>query len=287
MSEPHDPAPARIAEKPPKAPPAGWSGALREALATLAVAMLLAVGIRSYVAEPFTIPSESMLPNLMAGDYLFVSKWPYGYSRFALPLVRNLPQGTAQGALPKRGDIVVFRATRSKDVDYVKRVIGLPGDVIQMRRGRLYINGRGTGLKSLGRYSVPLADHPCAARITEDQKGIAQCSYHAYRETLPNGASYVVLHSRPNSPGDNTHPYRVPAGHIFVMGDNRDNSADSRFTLTQEGLGYVPLEHLLGRAAWLFLSADSSARLWNPLTWGKSIRWERIGTTLESGHERH
>lgn len=286
MHEPHDKSAARLAEKAPKSP-AGWPVALREALATLAVAMLLAVGIRSYVAEPFTIPSESMLPSLMVGDYLFVAKWPYGYSRLALPMARDLPQGRATGSLPKRGDIVVFRGAQSADVDYVKRVIGLPGDVVQMRRGRLFINGLATGLQREGRYAVPLAGHPCPAREVRDAQGQMLCSYRAYRETLPGGANYIILHSQSHSPGDNTKAYRVPQGHIFVMGDNRDNSADSRFSVAEQGVGYVPLDHVLGRAAWLFLSADSSARLWNPLTWGKAIRWQRIGATLEAEHDRH
>jgi len=290
MHEPHDNSASRLTQKAPKAPVQGrarWPGALREALATLAVAILLAAGIRSFVAEPFTIPSESMLPSLMSGDYLFVSKWPYGYSRLSLPIARDLPQGRARGALPKRGDIVVFRATPRTDVDYIKRVVGLPGDVVQMRRGRLFINGQPTKLMREGRFAVPLADHDCPARVIRDAQGNARCSYRAYRETLPNGASYIILHSQSYGAGDNTKAYQVPQGHIFVMGDNRDNSADSRFSIAEAGVGYVPLENVLGRATWLFLSADSSARLWNPLTWGKAIRWTRIGATLEAQHDRH
>jgi signal peptidase I len=203
-------------------------------LSSLLVLLLVAVVIRGLLFQPFNTPSSSMLPTLRVGDYFFVSKWPYGFSRYSF--YNLIPfNGRILPAEPKRGDVVVFKLPRDNSIDYVKRVIGLPGDEITVRGGVLIINGT----------EVP------RERIADfvTQEDTSPRPSPAYEETLPNGVKYTVLDSETNGPFDNVGPYKVPAGHYFMMGDNRDNSTDSRLL---DQVGYVPFENLLGRAALLF-----------------------------------
>ena len=241
-------------------------------------ALLIAFVIRTFLFQPYNIPSGSMKPTLLVGDYLFVSKLSYGYGPhsfdFHISLFGNdlfdfgpLPfKGRVFASQPERGDIVVFKLPTNPRVDYIKRVIGLPGDRIQVKAGELYINGRKVKRERLPD-EVVTEGHYAGMRIRR------------YRETLPNGRSYIVRDIFDDTPGDNTQEYVVPPGHYFMMGDNRDNSTDSRF-LSQ--VGYVPYENLVGEAKIIFFSHDGQASLFLPWTWITHIRWSRIGTWLGS-----
>ena len=248
-------------------------------LVKLVIAVLI---FRSFIFAPFSIPSESMMPRLLVGDYLFISKWSYGYSRYSLPFSAPLIPGRIFGSDPARGDVAVFKAPPQNQADYIKRVIGLPGDTIQMRRGELILNGKVVPKQRIADFLVPVGEgRGCRAELqdtTPDRRQV--CRYRRYRETLPSGRSYEVLDQLYDGPGDNTRVYSVPAGHVFMMGDNRDDSLDSRFAPDggpNGGIGFVPLENLEGKAVVGFWSADASARLDNPVSWFTSARWERIG----------
>jgi signal peptidase I len=224
---------------------------------TAIIAVLLAVFIRTFFYEPFNIPSGSMLPTLLVGDYLFVSKPAYGYSRHSFPLGLADFEGRMMESRPQRGDIVVFKLPSNTSVDYIKRVIGLPGERVQVRQGRLYING-----ELVEREPVGLVDDDYGAgRMME------------YIETLPGGVMHSIYEETDNDDLDNTIEYVVPDNHYFMMGDNRDNSQDSR---VQSLVGFVPFENLVGRADILFFSVDEKARFFNPLTWPDSVRFWRI-----------
>lgn len=231
-------------------------------LIKLSVAMFV---LRSFFIQPFFIPSESMMPRLLVGDYLIVSKWPFGYSRYSLPGSWPLGGGRLFAHLPERGDVVVFKTPQDNRTDYVKRVIGLPGDTIQMRDGIVILNG------------LPIPKQrvdDLVASATPGQPCLSStetlCHFPRYRETLPNGRSYEVLDLRLQD-GDNTRAFSVPADHLFLMGDNRDNSEDSRIALAQGGVGYVPLDNVIGRAQLMFYSWDANG------DWAHKIRWNRIG----------
>jgi signal peptidase I len=235
------------------------SGALAENIKTVIYAGLIALGIRTVAFEPFNIPSGSMIPTLLVGDYLFVAKYSYGYSHFSLPLSPPLFSGRIFGRLPTRGDVAVFKLPRDPSQDYIKRIIGLPGDRIQMQNGELYINGVEVNRKPAGEF------------LAED--GGATTLYRRYLETLPNGVQHYILKASDNGPLDNTPEYKVPEGHVFAMGDNRDNSLDSRVL---NAVGFVPVENLVGRAEFIFLSVDSTASLWEFWDWPFEIRWSRL-----------
>jgi signal peptidase I len=235
------------------------SGGWGESLKTILYAALIAVGIRTVAFEPFNIPSGSMIPTLLVGDYLFVSKFSYGYSRHSLPFSPNLFEGRIFGRMPNRGDVAVFKLPRDNATDYIKRIVGLPGDRIQVRGGVLHINGAAVRRESLGPFVVE-GDGP---RIT----------VRRYRETLPGGRVHEILEMQDDGPFDNTSEFLVPPGHVFVMGDNRDNSLDSR---AMGAVGFVPLENLLGRAEIIFFSVDETAVWWQPWTWPFAIRWDRL-----------
>jgi signal peptidase I len=243
---------------------------------------LFAWALRSFVVQPFNIPSGSMLPTLYIGDYLLVAKWPYGYSRFSFPFDFPSFSGRLLSNLPKRGDVVVFRHPSGRE-DLIKRVIALPGDSVEVRGGRVILNGRPLPLQELPAVAVPVtANSPCkvispAFPVVAGVNGQAFCRYHAYRETLPGGPSYTVLDQMQHGPGDDFGPVRVPAGRLFLMGDNRDDSLDSRFPTFEGGVGMVPLDHLIGRALVTFWSTDGSASFVKPWTWFTALRDDRVG----------
>ena len=240
------------------------TGGFRETLRVLFYAIVIALLVRTFAFEPFNIPSGSMIPTLLVGDYLFVSKYAYGYSRYSLPLGLPLIPGRIFASYPERGDIVVFKLPRDNRTDYIKRVIGLPGDRIQVKDSILYINDEAVPRKRIEDY-VP-EDAPSGTL------GVPQ-----YIETLPNGRSYHIIQAAEDGALDNTGVYVVPEGHIFCMGDNRDNSLDSR-VLTQ--VGYIPEVNLVGRAEFLFFSLDNAAG-WEFWKWPFALRYQRLFRPLE------
>ncbi len=241
--------------------------------------LVIIVGIiRSFFFSPFNIPSESMLPRLLVGDYLFVSKWNYGYSSYSLPFSLPLIPGHILARLPARGDVAVFKAPPGNSDDYIKRVIGLPGDTIQMRRGQLILNGVPVPKRRIADFTVPITpNYTCSLEYQDSVRGQPVCRYAQYRETLPSGVSYNVL-DRGQTAADDTGVYSVPADHVFMMGDNRDDSADSRFPpVVGQGIGYVPTRNLEGKALFMFFSTDGTANWFLPWTWFTAARVDRIG----------
>ncbi|PZO87500.1 MAG: signal peptidase I [Micavibrio aeruginosavorus] len=227
---------------------------------TAVLAIFLALVIRTFLFEPFNIPSGSMLPTLQIGDYLFVSKTSYGYSRHSFPFGLASFEGRVMEDKPQRGDVIVFKLPTNPSIDYIKRLIGMPGDKIQVKRGRLYINGEMVEREPVG-----------MKRISTREGG--KQNMMEYIETLPGGVMHTIYEESDSEPLDNTDVYVVPDGHYFMMGDNRDNSQDSRVT---ELVGYVPEVNLVGRAEILFFSIDESASIYKPWTWFSAIRYGRI-----------
>lgn len=251
-----------------------------ETLRFLLKLALVVLIVRSFLFAPFSIPSESMLPRLLIGDYLFVTKWNYGYSRWSLPWGAPLIPGRILGSTPTRGDVIVFRAPEVLDHDVIKRVIGLPAETIQMRAGQVILNGTPVPKLRIADFTLPLTANfnaeKCGANFQDvDAKGVPICRYPRFRETLPGGRSYEVLDQGQMPDRDDTGVYTVPAGHVFVMGDNRDDSGDSRFPAPQ-GMGYVPLENVEGKAVVTFFSTDGNASF-APWTWFTAARGSRIG----------
>ena len=230
-----------------------------EFIKTIVIAGALALGFRSLLFEPFNIPSGSMIPTLLVGDYLFVSKYSYGYSRYSFPFGMAPFDGRVFETSPERGDVAVFRQAQNESVAFIKRIVGLPGDRIQVTDGSLHIND---------------------VAVNRVRKGFATASdgynvirFAVYQETLPNGKSYLIQERSDDDVLDNTNVFLVPEGHYFMMGDNRDNSRDSRTT----SVGMVPAENLIGRAERLFFSHNSSAHLWEIWKWPFAIRYGRLG----------
>ena len=230
-----------------------------EFIKTIVIAGALALGFRSLLFEPFNIPSGSMIPTLLVGDYLFVSKYSYGYSRYSFPFGMAPFDGRIFETPPDRGDVAVFRQPQNESVAFIKRIVGLPGDRIQVTDGVLRIND---------------------VAVNRVRKGFATASdgynvirFAVYQETLPNGKSYLIQERSDDDVLDNTNVFLVPEGHYFMMGDNRDNSRDSRTT----SVGMVPVENLIGRAERLFFSHNSSAHLWEIWKWPFAIRYGRLG----------
>jgi signal peptidase I len=244
--------------------------AVTEFVRTLVYAGLIAVTVRTVAYEPFSIPSESMLPTLLVGDYLFVSKTTYGYSRYSLPFSAPLIPGPGrlfEGA-PQRGDVAVFKTPRDNSTDFIKRIIGLPGDRIQMRDGHLVLNGVAVMRERIEDFML--------MDFIGNAVGVPQ-----YLESLPGGVSYRTLNLEDGGPNDDTAEFSVPAGHYFMMGDNRDNSQDSRIPISQGGVGFVPAENLVGRADVLFYSTDGTARLWEFWRWPFAARYHRFFRTVQ------
>lgn len=234
-------------------------GGLYETVKIIVQALLLALIVRTFLFQPFNIPSGSMKDTLLIGDYLFVSKYSYGYSRYSFPFGLAPFSGRIWGAEPKRGDIVVFKLPKDNSTDYIKRVIGLPGDRIQVKEGVVYIN-----------------DEPVKQERIDDyieNTGFGVKRVARFRETLPNGVSYETLNLSDNGALDNTRVYEVPEGHYFMMGDNRDNSTDSRVL---SAVGYVPYENLVGRAEVLFFSIKDGTPAWMIWKWPWDVRWDRL-----------
>ena len=258
----------------------GSTGGLLRFLLILAI---LAWAIRSFIVAPFSIPTGSMIPTLYIGDYLFVAKWPYGYSRYSFPFTFPSFDGRIFTNLPKRGDVAVFRPPGGES-EFIKRVIGLPGDTIELRGGMLILNGRPLPRQSVRPVAMPISPNspckvvpPASPFVTRLDDGHTYCLYPAYRETLPGGPSYTVLDQVENPRADDFPAMKVPSGHIFLMGDNRDDSLDSRFTGAEGGIGLVPVENLVGRALVTFWSTDGSASYVKPWTWFTALRGGRIG----------
>lgn len=241
------------------------TGGFGEMIRTIGVAVIIALGIRTFAYEPFNIPSGSMIPTLLVGDYLFVSKLSYGYSRYSLPFSLPLIPGRVLFTEPERGDVAVFKLPSDNSTDYIKRLIGLPGDTIQVIDGVLYINGEAVKRRAIEPFR------------TTDRFGRVMTA-NQYIETLPNGREHVIIEmSDATPPGDNTPVFTVPEGHYFAMGDNRDNSQDSRFAQ----VGYIPRENLVGRAEVLFFSTDGGAQWWEFWKWPFSIRYSRLLDSIE------
>ena len=249
--------------------------------------ILAVLGFHSFIAKPFYIPSESMMPGLLKGDRLVVTKYPFGWS-FVSPTFHLLPfiSGRIWGILPERGDVVIASPPGVK-VDYIKRVIGLPGDRIEVRGGIVILNGVPVKRAALEKRLIPIdINAPCADYryenlIVTKPDGSRWCQMPVYRETLPNGRSYDTIDLENGSQGDDYAAITVPPAHVFLMGDNRDNSSDSRFSLENEGLGGpVPWENLGGRAEFITFSLDGKTNVFNPVSWFSALRSGRAGMSL-------
>ncbi len=241
------------------------SGGVGETLKTIIYAIIIALFIRTFFYEPFSIPSASMVPTLLVGDYLFVSKFSFGYSRYSLPFGLPLFSGRLFARAPQRGDVVVFKLPRDPSIDFIKRVIGLPGDKIQMKDGILNVNGQPVKRERVAPYYY---DPPY------NEENARAGTYTHYIETLPNGYHHDVIEISDDQAYDNTGVFTVPAGSYFMMGDNRDNSADSRDP--DSGVGYVPAENLVGRAEFIFFSSNGYAHWWEVWKWPFTIRYGRL-----------
>jgi len=236
-----------------------------EIVKTIFFALLIAFVLRVLLFQPFTIPSASMEPNLMEGDYIVVSKWSYGYSKHAIPFSPPVFEGRVFGREPARGDIVVFKLPRDNRTDYIKRLVGLPGDRVQMVNNVLHINDQ------------PVRNVVVTGADVENMYGMPVITA---RETLPGGRTFTIQDYGPGNQADDTPVFQVPEGHYFMMGDNRDNSVDSRYGVSENGVGLVPAENLIGKAEIILFSWTPGASLWNPVSWFRNVRPSRFFTVL-------
>jgi len=231
-----------------------------EFIKTIIYAVVIAIIFRSLLFEPYNIPSGSMLPNLLIGDYLFVSKFSYGYSRFSFPFgVVPLPENRVFTAEPERGDVIVFKLPSNTSINYIKRVIGLPGDRLQMKDGKLFLNSHLVKQYNDGKFKI----------VHNNQY---EQFLDKYKEKLDNGRSYSILNLNDFQPLDNTKEFIVPDNHYFMMGDNRDNSLDSR----ANGGWFVPFENLVGKGNFIFFSISGDTRFWQFWRWPLNVRYNRI-----------
>jgi signal peptidase I len=235
-----------------------------ETIRTIIFAMIIALTIRTLAFEPFNIPSSSMVPSLLVGDFLFVSKYSYGYGKTGTFWGLAPFEGRLGGHEPARGDVVVFKTPRDNTTDYIKRLIGLPGDTVQMRHGILYING------------VPVDRDRLEKPIEVDGDTLASLNSIDYIEHLPGGVTHIIRKQGDENMLDNTDVFTVPPHHYFFMGDNRDNSQDSRTPM----VGYVPEENLVGKAQFLFFSLEPDAHFWQFWRWPWTVRWARLFTKI-------
>ncbi|WP_332060349.1 signal peptidase I [Bartonella sp. CB74] len=242
-------------------------GGIFEFISVLIQALFLAALIRTLFFQPFSIPSGSMRPTLLVGDYLFVSKYAYGYSHFSIPFSPPIFSGRIWASQPQRGDVMVFRLPSNTDIDYIKRVVGLPGDRIQIRQSVLYINDEAVSRRFMGQIHNP--------DITEVDYPV-----DVYRETMSNGVTYDTLDLGFFPQIDETEVFEVPQGHYFVMGDNRDNSDDSRLSV-----GYVPEENLIGRASLIFFSISNGSSAWQIWRWPFDVRWKRLFSFIHTVYD--
>ena len=240
------------------------SGGFGEIVKVVIQALLIAVVVRTFLFQPFNIPSGSMIPTLLVGDYIFVSKYAYGYSKHSFPFSPDIFSGRILASTPKRGDVIVFKLPRDGQTDYIKRLIGMPGDKVQMKEGRLFVN------------DVMVPREPIPKIRTENFSG-RETDVPTYKETLPDGVSHTVIEIQGDTGmNDNTEPFLVPPDNYFMMGDNRDNSLDSRVPPDQQGVGYVPFEDLVGRAEVIFFSVADGQPAWMFWQWPWTVRWSRI-----------
>lgn len=242
---------------PSKSPTTGGAG---EFLRTLVFAGIIAFGIRTFAFEPFNIPSGSMMPGLQIGDFLFVSKYTYGYSSKSATFGVLPIEGRIGGSPPERGDVIVFKPAPNPSMDFIKRLVGLPGDVVEVKSGVIIVNGQ------------PLARERLGPVMFEDRAGQPMIKATEYRETAAPGVSYVIYQEYDNGPLDNFGPTTVPPDHYFFMGDNRNHSSDSRTNV----VGFVPKENIVGKAQFVWFSLDKTAHFWEFWKWPYAIRWERM-----------
>lgn len=245
------------------------SGSLMETIRTIIYAVLIAIVVRTFLYEPFNIPSGSMKPTLLVGDYLFVNKWVYGYSRHSFLFSWPPFTGRIWSSPVQRGDIVVFKVPTDNSTDYIKRIVGIPGDRIKVEQGILYVNGEPVKREAIEDWT----DDPNMSELPHRDVDSHPKSYRRYMETLPNGVRHVIIEVSDTNGSDNTEEFTVPAGHYFGMGDNRDNSSDSRVW------GFIPEENIVGRASFIFYStrADTLWRVWESIP---STRWDRLMTGI-------
>ncbi len=246
-------------------PQAGES--ISEWVLTLIYVILIAGGIRSFLIEPFYIPSGSLVPTLLPGDFVVVTKWTYGYSRWSFPFAEPDFSGRIFGSYPKRGAIVVFALPREPSIDYIKRVIGEPGDTVQVTGGELYLNGKEAPRTPDGTYVESANDTGQGVPIRVKR----------YVEHLPDGVNHLIAKATNDGFANNTDLYTVPPGHLFMMGDNRDFSEDSRFL---NAVGYVPIENVIGKGQLIWFSIDLRNPWWEFWFWPVEIRWDRLFTVI-------
>ena len=249
-----------------KSPPLNAKEELADFFRTAVIAVLLALLIRSFLYEPFNIPSGSMKPTLEVGDYLFVHKPSYGYSRYSFPFGVAPIKGRIWGAEePQRGDVIVFKLPSNPSIDYIKRLVAMPGETVQVRSGRLYINDELVPREPVGLKKVEDAQHNAVPMVE-------------YIETLPGGIIHRIYEESDEEILDNTRAYTVPEGHYFMMGDNRDNSQDSR---VMNAVGFVPFENIVGRADFIFFSTNGKASLFEVWKWPWAVRYNRFFDSID------